>query len=177
VLVTLIAEPLQHLFQLLHPHNPHISGRPATTRPPLNNPGGKRLKGLSPRPHQRSGGRRDRGADPGRHSGPHLASLPRRQHATETTPAYRQERQWLLRRWRSCSPPHLVALAPKGGAQLAGEAARATQRRVRGPSYPEDPIRRAYAQLLHQSASTGLPRPTAMTPQVFERRLGTMAGR
>jgi len=174
VLVTLIAEPLQHLFQLLHPHNPHISGRPATTRPPLNNPGGKRLKGTK------------------RHDPTNgvvvvviaalilagiLAliwrALPRRQHTIRITPAYRQERQWLL------SPLALLQLLLtwlrsllKGGAQLAGEAARATQRRVRGPSYPEDPIRRAYAQLLHQSASTGLPRPTAMTPQVFEKRLG-----
>jgi len=174
VLVTFIAEPLQHLFLLLHPHNPHISARPATARPPLNNPGGKRLKGT-------------------KHHDPTngvvvivivalllagvLAliwrALSRRQHTAERSPAYRQERQWLL------SPMAVLQLCLtwlrsllRGGAQLAGEAARATQRRVRGPSYPEDPIRRAYAQLLHQSASTGLPRPTAMTPQVFEKRLG-----
>lgn len=174
VLVTLIAEPLQHLFQLLHPHNLRVSGRPATTHPPLNSPGGKRLKGT-------------------KHHDPTngvvvivivvliLAgiltliwrTLPRRQHTSQTARAYRQERQWLL------SPLALLQLCIswlrsllKGGAHLAGEAARATQRRVRGPSYPEDPIRRAYAQLLHQSASTGLPRPTATTPQMFEERLG-----
>ncbi len=173
-LATLIAEPLQHLFQLLHPHNLRVSGRPATTRPPLSNVAGKRLKGT-------------------KHHDPTngvvviaivvlilagiLAliwrTLPRRRPTTETTQAYRQERHWLL------SPLALLRLCLtwlrslfKRGSQLAGEAARATQRRVRGPSYPEDPIRRAYAQLLHQAASTGLPRPTAITPQGFEKRLG-----
>jgi hypothetical protein len=46
-----------------------------------------------------------------------------------------------------------------------------TRRRVLGPSYPTDPIRRVYAQVLHRAARNGLTRPQSTTPWEFELHL------
>lgn len=46
--------------------------------------------------------------------------------------------------------------------------------RVLGPTYPVDPVRRLYAQLLHRASTVGLPRATAATPAEFA---GTLSAR
>jgi hypothetical protein len=55
--------------------------------------------------------------------------------------------------------------------EATNRAIRATRRRVLGPVYPEDPVRRLYAQLLVRAAAHGAPRPTSITPQEYERQL------
>ncbi|HEX8990278.1 MAG TPA: DUF4129 domain-containing protein [Anaerolineales bacterium] len=47
----------------------------------------------------------------------------------------------------------------------------AARRRLLGPTYPSDPVRRLYAQMLHRAETQGLPRAVAATPQEFCRRL------
>jgi hypothetical protein len=51
----------------------------------------------------------------------------------------------------------------------AGEHAR---RRVLGPTYPDDPVRRIYAQMLRRAGETGSPRAPATTPAEFGAQLG-----
>lgn len=57
------------------------------------------------------------------------------------------------------------------GVTAAGQGVGRARRRVLGPSYPSDPVRRIYAQLLHRAAIYGLPRPGNATPQEFLRHL------
>jgi hypothetical protein len=56
------------------------------------------------------------------------------------------------------------------GARGAEQIMQAT-RRFLGPSYPSDPVRRIYAQLLRRAEARGLPRPLDATPWEFERLL------
>lgn len=51
---------------------------------------------------------------------------------------------------------------------IAESFAKATRRRIVGPEYPEDPVRRIYAQLLHRAARLGVPRPSGATPVEFQ---------
>jgi len=54
---------------------------------------------------------------------------------------------------------------------LPRSAAAAARRRLLGPTYPADPVRRLYAQMLHRAEGRGLPRAAAGTPQEFCRKL------
>jgi hypothetical protein len=55
-----------------------------------------------------------------------------------------------------------------GSAQAAEEVVARTRRRVLGPSYPADPIRRVYAQVLYRAARQGLERSPTVTPAEFQ---------
>lgn len=68
-----------------------------------------------------------------------------------------------LRRW-------IQGLFHRGGI-AAGGITGAVRRRIFGPVYPDDPVRRVYAQLLYRSAHLGVPRPNAATPDEFQSRL------
>lgn len=52
-------------------------------------------------------------------------------------------------------------------AETVAFAVEASRRRVLGPSYPSDPVRRIYAQVLYRAARQGLPRPPTTTPAEF----------
>jgi hypothetical protein len=45
--------------------------------------------------------------------------------------------------------------------------------RIAGPSYPSDPVRRVYAQVLYRAAINGLSRHPATTPLEFQRQLSS----
>ncbi len=55
-----------------------------------------------------------------------------------------------------------------GGTVMAGGIAGAARRRIIGPDYPDDPVRRVYAQVLYRAANLGVPRPTGTTPLEFQ---------
>lgn len=57
------------------------------------------------------------------------------------------------------------------GVVATGQAAGRARRRVLGPSYPADPVRRVYAQLLYRAARHGLERQPTVTPAEFQQRL------
>lgn len=55
----------------------------------------------------------------------------------------------------------------RGGVGLVVEGAGIAKRRVLGPAYPANPVRRVYAQLLARASKQGLSRGTAKTPAEF----------
>jgi hypothetical protein len=57
------------------------------------------------------------------------------------------------------------------GTHAAGDALSATRRRVWGPEYPSDPIRRTYAQVLRRTKALGLGMPSTSTPLEFQARI------
>lgn len=57
------------------------------------------------------------------------------------------------------------------GTHAAGDALSATRRRVWGPAYPSDPVRRTYAQVLRRAKGLGLGMPSVSTPLEFQARL------
>jgi hypothetical protein len=56
----------------------------------------------------------------------------------------------------------------RGGSDVAEAAVTSVRRRVFGPEYPEDPIRRLYAQMLYRAARLGIPRAASCTPREFQ---------
>jgi hypothetical protein len=59
----------------------------------------------------------------------------------------------------------------RGTAQAAVQTVRQVRSRIAGPSYPSDPVRRVYAQILYRAAVNGLTRPPGATPLEFQRAL------
>jgi hypothetical protein len=55
----------------------------------------------------------------------------------------------------------------RGGVGMVAERAAIAKRRMLGPTYPANPVRRVYAQLLARSSKQGLSRQTAKTPAEF----------
>lgn len=58
-----------------------------------------------------------------------------------------------------------------GSVETTGGAVARARRRVLGPSYPSDPIRRVYAQVLVRAARHGLERSPTVTPAEFQHAL------
>jgi hypothetical protein len=56
-------------------------------------------------------------------------------------------------------------------AEVTAEAVSSARRRLLGPSYSEDPVRRLYGQLLHRAELAGMPRADFVTPTEFQLRL------
>jgi hypothetical protein len=84
-------------------------------------------------------------------------------------PGYDEERLYGLslaaiwrgfRRW-------LQGIFHRGSAATAGITG-VVRRRIFGPVYPDDPVRRVYAQVLYRAAHLGVPRPMATTPSEFQ---------
>lgn len=65
-----------------------------------------------------------------------------------------------LRRW-------LLGLFHRGAIAANGITG-AARRRIFGPVYPDDPVRRIYAQVLYRAAHLGVPRPMSATPVEFQ---------
>lgn len=59
----------------------------------------------------------------------------------------------------------------RGTARATVATVQRVRQRIGGPSYPSDPVRRVYAQVLYRAAVNGLARPAATTPLEFEREL------
>jgi hypothetical protein len=57
------------------------------------------------------------------------------------------------------------------GTGAAGSAIQRARRRVLGPAYPDDPVRRIYAQVLYRASRQGVQRSASMTPVEFRLRL------
>jgi hypothetical protein len=77
--------------------------------------------------------------------------------------------------WSPAEIWHGLAAWIRGLFRETVDAAVQTVQRVRtriiGPSYPSDPVRRIYAQILYRAAINGVARPPAVTPLEFERAL------
>lgn len=61
----------------------------------------------------------------------------------------------------------------KGTVETAVYTVRRVRSRIAGPSYPSDPVRRVYAQVLYRASINGLSRPPATTPLEFQRQLSS----
>lgn len=59
----------------------------------------------------------------------------------------------------------------RGTVQAAVQTVKQVRSRIAGPSYPSDPVRRVYAQILYRAAVHGVARPPAATPLEFQRAL------
>lgn len=59
------------------------------------------------------------------------------------------------------------------GTEGAGQVLHAAGRRILGPTYPADPVRRVYAQLLYRAEVRGLSRHVTATPWEFQMQLET----
>lgn len=59
----------------------------------------------------------------------------------------------------------------RGTVQTAVQTVQHVRSRIAGPSYPSDPVRRVYAQILYRASVNGLARPPAATPLEFQRAL------
>jgi hypothetical protein len=57
------------------------------------------------------------------------------------------------------------------GAVLVAESAQTARRRVLGPEYPDDPVRRVYARLLYRASTFGVARAQDCTPFEFQNSL------
>lgn len=93
-------------------------------------------------------------------------ALPRR-----APPPFKERRRFL-------PPTEIIALFLAWLRTLFGRAGQtatgvveSARRRITGPTYPEDPVRQVYARLLHRAQSAGLPRPQAVTPSEYQKRL------
>lgn len=94
-----------------------------------------------------------------------LPHLPHRRYSR----GYREERRWL---WSPATVWSLLLAWLQAllglGRSATTEVVQTARRRVLGPEYPADPVRRIYAQLLHRASSAGLSRPPFTTPQEFQ---------
>ncbi|HZU13766.1 MAG TPA: DUF4129 domain-containing protein [Chloroflexota bacterium] len=102
-----------------------------------------------------------------------VAAIPRREQE-EREEGFEEERGRLLTpgaAWRL----FLAWLAGlfRRGIETAGQGVTRARRRVLGPTYPADPVRRIYAQLLHRAATYGVSRRGSVTPQEFLHHLQT----
>jgi hypothetical protein len=61
-------------------------------------------------------------------------------------------------------------LVGKSG-DLSAAALVNTRRRILGPTYAEDPVRKLYGQLLHRADLAGVPRARSVTPAEFQHQL------
>jgi hypothetical protein len=70
---------------------------------------------------------------------------------------------------------HMLLLALRAlfgrGSGTARDALSVTRRRLWGPAYPSDPVRRTYAQVLRRAKVVGLAMPSTATPLEFSSRL------
>lgn len=99
-------------------------------------------------------------------------TVPRSRSRPAVERPYREERRSLMSLsawWRTMLSSVRAFLRRR--TQAAGSALAARGRRLWGPSYPEDPVRRIYAQLLRRSGALGLSLPTTSTPLEFLARL------
>jgi hypothetical protein len=60
-----------------------------------------------------------------------------------------------------------------GTVEAAAQTVHAVRTRITGPSYPSDPVRHVYAQILHRASVNGLTRPPATTPLEFQAALSS----
>ena len=85
---------------------------------------------------------------------------------------YKEERRSLLSvsaLWRAMLRAFLALW--QRSRRVASDTITATGRRAWGPSYPADPVRRTYSQILRRAKSLGLVRARTDTPDEFNRRL------
>jgi multisubunit Na+/H+ antiporter MnhC subunit len=61
----------------------------------------------------------------------------------------------------------------RGTVEAAAHSVQVVRSRIGGPSYPADPVRRVYAQVLYRASVYGLARPPAATPLEFQRALSS----
>jgi hypothetical protein len=172
-LVGYIADPIDRFLQLIRPH-----GKPATNQTtPVQT--GSEAYGKRPKYHP-----------PLRSPFVAIAALlvvaamaagigygiwravPRRQPRPTVTRAFVEERRSSLSMssvWHGLIV-FLHALFRRGSRGTA-HALSAGRRRVWGPEYPADPVRRTYAQLLRRSEAAGLHMPSTSTPLEFRATL------
>lgn len=92
-------------------------------------------------------------------------------------PTYQREQGFKEERKRLVSPGEMwlaslawIASLFRRSAALAASTVQRTRKRLFG-DFPEDPVRRAYAQLLRRAAAAGLPRAADTTPDEYREQL------
>ncbi|HEX6510023.1 MAG TPA: DUF4129 domain-containing protein [Chloroflexota bacterium] len=170
VLLAWIADPVDRFVSLIRPH--HKSG--AQLAPPSQ-------------PADTYNGKRPKHHKPLQSTGIVIAALvvvaailagigylvwsiiPRRQRPAAPRQAYTERRESAVNLgdlWRG-----LLALLRglfRRGSNTVVEVLGTTRTRIWGPSYPSDPVRRAYARVLHRAGKLGLPKAITATPAEFE---------